>query len=60
MASKYKPQAESLKNNTRRVVLNLCLSTDKDILDWLKKQPAMQTAIKAAVREKIEKERERI
>lgn len=38
------------KKNTTRINLKLNNNTDKDILDYLAKQPSKQGAIKAALR----------
>ncbi len=39
--------------NCVRLCLKLNKRTDADVLEWLKKQPSMQGAIKEVIREKI-------
>ena len=50
--SKIKWDAE----NTERIGLKLNKRTDADIIAWLNAQPSKQGAIKAAIRECIERE----
>lgn len=44
------------RENCRRVNLKLNNKTDADIIEWLESQPSIQGAIKALIREQIEKE----
>lgn len=54
--SKYESQARYDATNTRQIRLKLNKGTDKDVLEWLDQQPNKQGAIKALIRERIEKE----
>lgn len=51
-------KSEKEKAYIRRFGLKLNVNTDKDVIDWLEKQPSMQGAIKIAVRAMIKKEEE--
>ena len=46
--------------NTKRFTFKVNLKTEKDIFEWLEHQDKMQTAIKAAIREQIKKEKEAV
>lgn len=54
---KYKPQEKYDAENTKQIRLKLNLNTDKDILEWLDKQPTKQGSIKALIRDAIEAEK---
>lgn len=51
MATKYKSQAKYDANNTIFIGLKLNLKTDKEIVEWLDKQPSRQGSIKSALKE---------
>jgi len=42
--------------NTKQFHLKLNLKTDKDIIEWLEKQEAIQSYIKRLIREDMKKE----
>ena len=58
IVAKEKLQLRQFRHDAKNCVivsLKLNRNTDADILGWLDAQPGKQTAIKAAIREKIEK-----
>lgn len=52
---KYKAQNKYDKSNTKKYGLKLNTSTDSDIIEWLEAQDSKQGAIKAAIREMMNK-----
>ena len=54
---KHRAQEKYDAANTKQIRLKLNLNTDKDILEWLDKQPTKQGAIKALIRDAIEAEK---
>lgn len=56
---KLTPQERYDLKNTRRIVLKLNLKHDADVLAWIDAQETMQGGIKRAIREQIEREKDR-
>ena len=53
---KYKAQEKYDAANTRQIRLKLNTRTDKEILEWLDKQPSKQGAIKALIKAELDRE----
>ena len=53
--SQVRAQAAYDKKNTVRLSLKLNVRTDKDIIQWIRKQKSMQGTIKRLIREEIAK-----
>lgn len=53
------PQERYDLKNTRRIVLKLNLKHDADVLEWIDAQETMQGGIKRAIREQIEREKDK-
>ena len=53
------PQERYDLKNTRRIVLKLNLKHDADVLAWIDAQETMQGGIKRAIREQIEREKDK-
>lgn len=56
---KLTPQERYDLKNTRRIVLKLNLKHDADVLAWIDAQETMQGGIKRAIREQIEREKDK-
>lgn len=57
--SQIKAQARYDRQNTVRFSLKLNIQTDKDVIQWIRKQKSMQGAIKQLIRDEISRTDER-
>lgn len=57
--SQIKAQAKYDRQNTVRFSLKLDIQTDKDVIQWIRKQKSMQGAIKQLIRNEISRTDER-
>ena len=55
--AQYRAQKKYDAAHTKQFQMKLHLENDKDILEWLDKQPSKQGAIKELIRRQIEEER---
>jgi hypothetical protein len=55
--AQYRAQKKYDAAHTRQFQMKLHLENDKDILEWLDKQPSKHGAIKELIRRQIEEER---
>lgn len=53
---KYKAQEKYDAANTRQIRLKLNTRTDKEILEWLDRQPSKQGAIKTLIKAELDRE----
>lgn len=51
--SQIRAQANYDKGHTTRISLKLNLRTDQDIIQWLRRQPSMQGAVRRLIRDEI-------
>lgn len=57
--SQIRAQARYDRQNTVRFSLKLNIQTDKDVIQWIRKQKSMQGAIKQLIRDEISRTDER-
>jgi hypothetical protein len=55
--AQYRAQKKYDATHTKQFQMKLHLENDKDILEWLEKQPSKQGAIKELIRKQIREEK---